>query len=64
MGCIMYNIYLFFERKADWYGRLPVLVISNLVACAAGVATGFAKGFADYVACRFLVGLAYDLHFM
>lgn len=43
---------------------MPVLVLSNVVACAAGVATGFAVGFADYVAYRFLVGLAYDLHYM
>ena len=46
------------------YGRLPVLVVSNLVACGAGVATGFASGFVDFVVCRFFVGLAYDLHYM
>lgn len=51
-------------RQSDRYGRLPVLVASNVVACAAGVVTGFARGFADYVACRFAVGFAYDLHYM
>jgi len=33
-------------------------------ACAAGIASGFATGFADFVAYRFLVGMAYDFHYM
>ena len=55
---------LFFGLVADAYGRLPVLVTTNLLACAAGIATAFANDFVTYVTCRFLVGLAYDLHFM
>ena len=58
------QILFLLHAQSDRYGRLPVLVASNAVACAAGVATGFARGFADYVACRFTVGLAYDLHYM
>ncbi|EFX83170.1 hypothetical protein DAPPUDRAFT_48504 [Daphnia pulex] len=55
---------LLFGLLADWYGRLPVLVLSNVLACGAGVATGFCRGFVDFVVCRFLVGMAYDLHYM
>ena len=55
---------LLFGLLADWYGRLPVLVMSNILACGAGVATGFSKGFVDFVIYRFLVGMAYDLHYM
>ncbi|XP_046636167.1 solute carrier family 22 member 5-like [Daphnia pulicaria] len=55
---------LLFGLLADWYGRLPVLVLSNVLACVAGVATGFCRGFVDFVVCRFLVGMAYDLHYM
>jgi MFS family permease len=55
---------LLFGLLADWYGRLPVLVLSNVLACGAGMATGFCRGFIDFVVCRFLVGMAYDLHFM
>ena len=55
---------LLFGLLADRYGRLPVLVMSNILACGAGVATGFSKGFVDFVIYRFLVGMAYDLHYM
>ena len=55
---------ILFGILADTLGRLPVLVVTNLLACAAGVATAFAQDFATYVACRFLVGMAYDLHYM
>ena len=55
---------LLFGMLADGCGRLPVLVVSNLMACVFGIATGFAYNFATYVACRFLVGMAYDLHYM
>nr|CAH0105985.1 unnamed protein product [Daphnia galeata] len=55
---------LLFGLLADWYGRLPVLVMSNVLACGAGVATGFSKGFVDFVVYRFLVGMANDLHYM
>ena len=55
---------LAFGLVADAYGRLPVLVMANLLASAAGVATAFANTFATYVTCRFLVGLSYDMHYM
>ena len=55
---------LVFGLVADAYGRRPVLVLTNLLACVAGVATAFADGFVSYVTCRFIVGLAYDLHYM
>jgi MFS family permease len=55
---------LLFGLLADWYGRLPVLVLRNVLSCGAGVATESCRGFVDFVVCRFLVGMAYDLYFM
>jgi hypothetical protein len=49
---------------ADWYGRLPVLVLRNVLPCGAGVAKESCRGFVDFVVCRFLIGMAYDLYFM
>ncbi|EFX66941.1 hypothetical protein DAPPUDRAFT_262369 [Daphnia pulex] len=55
---------LLFGLLADWYGRLPVLVLRNVLSCGAGVATESFRGFVDFVVCRFLVGMAYDLYFI
>ncbi|XP_012136352.2 organic cation transporter protein [Megachile rotundata] len=45
---------------ADKYGRVPVLVISNLIALIGSISTIFTKKFWQFCACRFIVGMAYD----
>ncbi|CAB3245470.1 unnamed protein product [Arctia plantaginis] len=55
---------LLFGWMADRFGRVPALVGSNLIGGIGGVATIFTTGLADFIFCRFLVGMAYDNCFM
>ncbi|XP_076759799.1 organic cation transporter protein [Xylocopa sonorina] len=51
---------LLFGWMADRYGRVPVLVISNLMGFIGGIGTIYVNQFWQFCACRFVVGLAYD----
>ncbi|XP_065350727.1 solute carrier family 22 member 1-like [Cloeon dipterum] len=48
----------------DHKGRLPVLVISNVIAFVSGVATAFTNGFVSFLIARFCIGLTYNNSFM
>ncbi|KAI5635852.1 sugar transporter domain-containing protein [Phthorimaea operculella] len=49
---------------ADKIGRVPVLVLANLLGCIGGVATMFTNSFWDFAICRFIVGMACDSLFL
>ncbi|XP_072935466.1 solute carrier family 22 member 3-like [Epargyreus clarus] len=49
---------------ADKYGRVPVLVLANLLGCLGGITTMYTSGFWDFSACRFIVGMACDSCFL
>nr|XP_045605465.1 organic cation transporter protein-like [Procambarus clarkii] len=49
---------------ADKFGRLPVIVITNMVGGVFGVASAFCTSFATFTAFRFIVGMTYDTHFL
>lgn len=49
---------------ADRIGRLPVLVISNLMAMIGNGATIFATNVIAFTFCRFIAGLATDTNFV
>jgi predicted MFS family arabinose efflux permease len=48
---------------ADHIGRLPVLVLANVLALLGNVATSFTYGLTDFAASRLLAGLATDNNF-
>ncbi|XP_063547227.1 solute carrier family 22 member 3-like [Cydia strobilella] len=45
---------------ADRFGRIPALLVSNILGCVGGVAMTFTTGFWDFSVCRFLVGMSCD----
>ncbi|XP_045457055.1 carcinine transporter-like [Melitaea cinxia] len=49
---------------ADRYGRLPALMLANILGCIGGVATIFTNEFWDFAICRFIVGMACDSCFL
>ncbi|CAG9576210.1 unnamed protein product [Danaus chrysippus] len=49
---------------ADRYGRLPVLILSNIFAFVGGIGTMFTNGFWDFSICRFIVGMSCDSCFI
>nr|CAD7573319.1 unnamed protein product [Timema californicum] len=49
---------------ADHIGRLPVLVLANLLALVGNLATAFSSGLPQFASCRFLAGLATDSNFL
>ena len=51
---------LFFGWFSDTYGRLPTIMISNMITLLAGIATPFVTGYASFLALRFTMGLAFD----
>ncbi|CAH0722972.1 unnamed protein product, partial [Brenthis ino] len=55
---------IFFGWMADYYGRVPALVGTNLMALVGGIASIYTTGFWDFAFCRFIVGTAYDSCFM
>jgi MFS family permease len=48
---------------ADHIGRLPVLVLSNILALLGNVATSFTHQLPEFAASRLLAGLAVDTNF-
>lgn len=51
---------LVFGWVADRFGRVPALVLTNLVGFIFGVVTAFTKSFWQFALCRFFVGLSFD----
>ncbi|XP_046745586.1 carcinine transporter-like [Diprion similis] len=49
-----------FGYIADNYGRMPALVVCNMVGCSAAIATSFCNNFWSFCLCRFLAGSAFD----
>nr|CAD7444919.1 unnamed protein product [Timema bartmani] len=49
---------------ADHIGRLPVLVLANLLALVGNLATAFTSGLPQFASCRLLAGLATDSNFL
>ncbi|XP_069977240.1 organic cation transporter protein isoform X1 [Penaeus vannamei] len=49
---------------ADAWGRLPVIVATNVVGGLAGVASAFCASFVSFTVFRFVVGMTYDTHYM
>ncbi|XP_068629159.1 organic cation transporter protein-like [Battus philenor] len=49
---------------ADMYGRLPTLILANILGFIGGVATMFTNNFWDFSMCRFIVGMACDSCFI
>ena len=45
---------------ADRYGRIPALVLCNLIGALAGVITAFSYNFIVFAFSRFLLGVAFD----
>lgn len=58
MGAILGG--LLFGYLSDHYGRLPTLVLANMVALVFGLSTIFATDFWTFSLYRFMVGFAYD----
>ncbi|XP_015439318.1 PREDICTED: organic cation transporter protein-like [Dufourea novaeangliae] len=53
-----------FGWVADKYGRIPVLVATNMIGFVGGLSTVYINYFWQFCACRFVVGLAYDNTFV
>ena len=48
---------------SDTYGRLPTIMISNIIALVAGIATPFVTGYFSFLFLRFVMGLAFNTFF-
>ncbi|XP_068246337.1 organic cation/carnitine transporter 2-like isoform X2 [Palaemon carinicauda] len=48
---------------ADKWGRLPVIVVTNVACGLFGIASAFARSFLVFTILRFIVGLTYDTHY-
>ncbi|VVD00914.1 unnamed protein product [Leptidea sinapis] len=55
---------LLFGWMADYYGRVPALVGTNMLAFVGGIATIYTNELWDFAIARFLVGMSYDGCFM
>lgn len=55
---------LIFGIMADKYGRLPILIISNIMALFGNGLTVFATNVPIFSLCRFVAGLATDSNFV
>jgi OCT family organic cation transporter-like MFS transporter 13 len=53
----------FFGWFSDTYGRLPTIMITNMIALVAGIATPFVTGHFSFITLRFVMGLAYNTCF-
>nr|AEB00643.1 glucose transporter 1 [Penaeus vannamei] len=45
---------------ADIWGRLPIVIFTNVLGGVAGVASAFSSSFAMFAACRFFVGITHE----
>ncbi|XP_063601034.1 solute carrier family 22 member 13-like [Penaeus indicus] len=45
---------------ADTWGRLPIIIFTNVLGGVAGVASAFSSSFAMFAACRFFVGITHE----
>jgi len=54
---------LFFGWFCDHYGRLPTIIIANLIALVTGVATPFVTERISFFVLRFLMGLSFNTFF-
>ncbi|KAK3891624.1 hypothetical protein Pcinc_004472 [Petrolisthes cinctipes] len=48
---------------SDRWGRLPIIVATNVMGGAAGVASAFTNSFVAFTSFRMLVGMTYDTHY-
>ncbi|KAK3879574.1 hypothetical protein Pcinc_015861 [Petrolisthes cinctipes] len=48
---------------SDRWGRLPIIVATNVMGGAAGVASAFTNSFVAFTSLRFLVGMTFDTHY-
>ena len=55
---------LFFGWFSDSKGRLPTIVVSNVIAFVTGMAIPFASNAATFLALRFIMGLSFSTHFV
>ncbi|XP_076052985.1 organic cation transporter protein-like isoform X2 [Oratosquilla oratoria] len=49
-----------FGWMADYFGRLPAIVVTNVMGGVAGIASAFSNSLTTFIALRFIVGLTYD----
>lgn len=49
---------------SDTYGRLPTIIISNIIAFVSGMATPFVTGHVAFIALRFCMGLSFYTFFL
>ena len=54
---------LFFGWFSDYKGRLPTIIISNIIAFVTGIAIPFVSNAATFLALRFTMGLSFTTHF-
>ncbi|KAB7503379.1 Solute carrier family 22 member 21, partial [Armadillidium nasatum] len=52
-----------FGWLADYFGRIPIIVTTNLVGGVFGLASSFCNSFLLFCILRFIVGLAHDSSF-
>ncbi|XP_033300362.1 carcinine transporter-like [Bombus bifarius] len=62
MGSIVGGI--IFGWLADKYGRVPILIATNVFAFVGGICTIYITKFWEFCICRFIVGVAYDNSFV
>jgi len=55
---------LVFGWLSDKYGRIPILISTNMVGFIGGISTVGVTSFWQFCLCRFVVGLAYDNAFV
>ena len=55
---------LIFGWLSDTYGRLPTIVISNIIALVSGVATPFVTGHVGFIILRFVMGTSFFTFFL
>ena len=54
---------LFFGWFSDTYGRLPTIMITNMIALVAGITTPLVTGYFSFITLRFVMGLAFNTCF-
>ena len=54
---------IFFGWFADAYGRMPAIVLSNIICLICGLVTPFFPGSISFIILRFVMGLAFNTFF-